>query len=197
MNNIIRTLTIVLFLLFSIFTLAQTTNSSSAVDSANSATSTNETSDSASTNSAKADSVAYVTPDLKFVDSKQTISSLRGLKGKVVFINLWATWCGPCLVEMPTIYKLRQAFKDREDLVFLMVDVDGKLDKAKQWMDKKEIDLPVYGMASQIPLELFSGSIPTTFIVDKQGRFVGRQVGAANYMDPVLIKLLNELLEEE
>ena len=197
MNPIIRNLISTLVILFSTFALAQRANSSSVVDSTNSGVSTNGTSDSASTNSAKADSVAYVTPDLKFVDSKQTISSLRGLKGKVVFINLWATWCGPCLVEMPTIYKLRQAFKDREDLVFLMVDVDGKLDKAKQWMEKKEIDLPVYGMASQIPLELFSGSIPTTFIVDKQGRFVGRQVGAANYMDPVLIKLLNELLEEE
>lgn len=197
MNNIIRNLISTLVILFSTFALGQRANSSSVVDSTNSGASTNGTSDSASANSAESDSMTYVTPDLKFVDSKQTISSLRGLKGKVVFINLWATWCGPCLVEMPTIYKLRQTFKDREDLVFLMVDVDGKLDKAKHWMEKKEIDLPVYGMASQIPIELFSGSIPTTFIVDKQGRFVGRQVGAANYMDPVLIKLLNELLEEE
>src|SRR5690606_5892980 len=102
----------------------------------------------------------YDTPALKYVDSTHAISNLRDLKGKVVFINLWATWCAPCLMEMPTIYKLRQTFKDRDDLVFLMVDVENKLDKAQKWMDKNKIDLPVFGMASQIPLELFSGSIP-------------------------------------
>ncbi|MHA6697142.1 TlpA family protein disulfide reductase [Chryseobacterium sp. A321] len=190
MNSIIRNFTSLLFILFATLSFAQNTSVGPSADSAAAAKVDTQSTDAS-------EPPAYITPDLKFVDSKESISSLRDLKGKVVFINLWATWCGPCLVEMPTIYKLRQTFKNHEDLVFLMVDVDGKLDKAKAWMDKKEIDLPVYGMASQIPLELFSGSIPTTFIVDKKGRFVGRQVGAANYMDPALIKLINELLEEE
>ncbi len=139
--------------------------------------------------------VANLAPDLQFVDETGQVIALSSLKGKVVFINLWATWCAPCLIEMPTIYKLRQTFQDRQDLVFLMVDIEGKLEKGRKWMQKKQIDLPVYGLASQIPMTLFTGSIPTTLLIDKEGKLFGRQIGAADYMNPALVKLIGELLD--
>jgi len=137
------------------------------------------------------------TPDLKFKDENGKTISLHSLKGKVVFINLWATWCPPCIHEMPSINELRKTFKDNKDLVFLMVDVDGKIEKSKEWMKKKKFDLPVHVPDGEIPRELFTGSIPTTIIVDKQNNIIGRQVGGADYMSPEVVELMKKLLNEK
>lgn len=137
------------------------------------------------------------TPDLKFKDENGKTVSLHSLKGKVVFINLWATWCPPCIHEMPSINELRKTFKDNKDLVFLMVDVDGNIKKSKEWMKKKKFDLPVHVPDSEIPRELFAGSIPTTIIVDKQNNIIGRQVGGADYSSKEVINLLTKLLNEK
>lgn len=137
------------------------------------------------------------TPYLKFKDENGKTISLRSLKGKVVFINFWATWCPPCIHEMPSINDLRKTFKDNKDLVFLMVDVDGKIEKSKEWMKKKKYDLPVHVPDSEIPRELFTGSIPTTIIVDKQNNIIGRQVGGADYSSKEVIDLMTKLLNEK
>jgi len=137
------------------------------------------------------------TPDLKFKDENGKTISLHSLKGKVVFINLWATWCPPCIHEMPSINELRKTFKDNKDLVFLMVDVDGKIEKSKEWMKKKKFDLPVHVPDGEIPRELFTGSIPTTIIVDKQNNIIGRQVGGADYSSKEVIDLMTKLLNEK
>ncbi|MGK9118279.1 TlpA family protein disulfide reductase [Olivibacter jilunii] len=137
------------------------------------------------------------TPDLKFKDEYGKTISLKSLKGKVVFINLWATWCPPCVHEMPSINELRKTFKDNEDLVFLMVDVDGDIEKSKKWMESKKFDLPVHVPDSEIPRDLFTGSIPTTIIVDKENNIVGRQVGGADYSSKEVIDLMTKLLNEK
>lgn len=136
-------------------------------------------------------------PDLKFKDENDRTISLKSLKGKVVFINLWATWCAPCIHEMPSINKLHKTFKDNDDLVFLMVDVDGNIEKAKKWMQNKKFDLPVHIPHGEIPRELFTGSIPTTIIVNKQNNIIGRQVGGADYFSPQVVDLIKKLLNEK
>ena len=135
-------------------------------------------------------------PDVTFKNEKGETLSLRSLKGKVVFINLWATWCPPCVYEMPTIHKLRQKFKDRDDLVFIMADVDGNLKKAHAFMEKNNYDLPVYVMEGKLPYELFEGSVPTTILIDKDNNVLGRQVGGTDYMHPDFIKLIEEQLKK-
>lgn len=142
------------------------------------------------------DSEVQQAPDLNFTDENGETVSLHELKGKVVFINLWATWCPPCIHEMPSINKLRQTFKDNDDLVFLMVDMDGEIETARKFMEKKKFDLPVHVVNSEIPRELFSGSIPTTIIVDKQNNIAGRQVGGADYMSPKIVEAIEGLLNE-
>lgn len=139
---------------------------------------------------------AQQTPDLKFKDENGKSISLHSLKGKVVFINLWATWCPPCIHEMPSINELRKTFKDNKDLVFLMVDVDGNMERSKKWMKNKKFDLPVHVPDGEIPHELFTGSIPTTIIVDKQNNIIGRQVGGADYMSQEVLDLIKKLLNE-
>ncbi|MBZ4190762.1 TlpA family protein disulfide reductase [Niabella sp. 3A5MI-3] len=142
-------------------------------------------------------SEAQETPDLKFKDENGKSVSLHSLKGKVVFINLWATWCPPCIHEMPSINELRKNFKDNKDLVFLMVDVDGNIEKSKKWMQGKKFDLPVYIPDGDIPRDLFTGSIPTTIIVDKKNNIIGRQVGGADYMSQEVLDLMKKLLDEK
>ncbi len=136
------------------------------------------------------------TPDLKFMDGNGAIISLSSLKGKVIFVNLWARWCLPCIYEMPSIAKLRKIYKDNDELVFLMVDVDGDIGKAKQFMDRKKFDLPVYIPYSEIPSDLFTGSIPTTIIIDKNNVVVGRQIGGADYASQEVTQLIAKLLNE-
>ena len=135
------------------------------------------------------------TPDLKFKDEDGRTISLSSLNGKVVFINFWATWCPPCIHEMPSINELKQSFKNNENIVFLMVDVDNKMEKSLAFMEKNRYDLPVYVPTSNIPPNYLGGAIPTTVILDKSGDMIARIEGGRDYTSPEIIKALNELVE--
>ncbi|HBN6702598.1 TPA: redoxin family protein [Elizabethkingia anophelis] len=135
------------------------------------------------------------TSGISFKDKEGKTVSLNELKGKVVFINFWATWCPPCIQEMPSINKLKQSFKDNEEIVFLMVDVDNKMEKSTAFMAKNGYDLPVYVPAGNIPPEYLGEAIPTTVILDKSGDMIGRIEGGRDYTSPEMLKILNELVE--
>lgn len=131
-----------------------------------------------------------------FKDEDGNVVSLSSLKGKVVFINFWATWCPPCIYEMPSINDLKKSFSDRDDMVFLMVDVDNKIDQSVAFMRDNQYDLPVYVPASMIPSDFLAGAIPTTVILDKEGEMVARLEGGRDYTDPDLVQALNELVAD-
>lgn len=118
---------------------------------------------------------------IKFKDVKGKEISMADLNGKVVFINFWATWCPPCLAEMPSINKLHQQFGEDGDVVFIMVDADANFEKSLSYMESRQYKMPVYTMASSIPENLFRGSLPTTIVFDKKGRIAFHEEGAANY----------------
>ena len=79
----------------------------------------------------------------EMIDADGKITTMEDLKGKVVFLNFWATWCGPCIAEMPTIQKLYDKFKDDKDIVILTVEVENKKEKAKNFMTSKNLTLPI------------------------------------------------------
>jgi len=133
----------------------------------------------------------YNTPIL-FRDSARKTVNLADLKGKVVFINFWATWCPPCRAEMKSINNLHAKLKNK-NIVFLMVDADSDYPKAKKFMDRKKYSLPIYEPASSMPDFLFSGSLPTTAILDKQGNIVFRQEGAVDFSNPKILDFLTTL----
>lgn len=133
--------------------------------------------------------------DVAFKDKDGKTVSLSSLKGKVVFINFWATWCPPCIHEMPSINKLKKSFNGNGDIVFLMVDVDNKMEKSSAFMKENGYDLPVYVPASDIPSNYLGGAIPTTVILDKSGDMIARMEGGRDYTDPQIVKALNELVE--
>ncbi len=130
---------------------------------------------------------------VKFKASNGTVINLEDLKGKIVFINFWATWCPPCLAEMPSINKFYEQFKTDKDIVVIMVDADNNFEKALKYMARKKYKLPVYNMASKVPQNLFAGSLPTTVVLNKEGAIVYNGVGAANYADAKFIAMINKL----
>lgn len=130
---------------------------------------------------------------IRFRDVKGKTVDLGDLKGKVIFLNFWATWCPPCLAEMPGVNQLYEKFKHDEGVVFILADADGNLVKAQKFMDKKHYQLPVYRIDSEIPDQLFKGSLPTTVVFDKDGRISYNESGAANYDDANFIKFINRL----
>lgn len=134
------------------------------------------------------------TADLIFQDQNGTTLSLNSLKGKVVFINFWATWCPPCIQEMPSINKLKQAFNGNDNIRFLLVDVDANIKKSTAFMAKNQYDLPIYIPASNIPPNFLGDAIPTTVILDKKGDLIARMEGGRDYADPKIIKALTELI---
>ena len=131
-----------------------------------------------------------------FKDETGNITDLSDLKGKVVFINFWATWCPPCIAEMPSINKLQEKFKDNEDFLVLMVDADNQPDKAIKFMAKRNYNLKVFTPASQIPTELLGNALPTTVLLNKKGETVFKHEGGADYTNQEFIKFIETLLKE-
>jgi len=120
----------------------------------------------------------------------------RDLKGKVVFMNFWATWCSPCIAEMPNIQELYNSYKDRTDIAFVMISLDRDPEKAKKFVDKKGFTFPVYtpDYSSGIPRVYESSSIPTTFVLSKEGLIDNMKIGMANYNTNKFRSYLNKLL---
>ena len=112
------------------------------------------------------------------------VIDLQQQKGKVVFINFWATWCPPCLAELPSINDFYLKVKDNPNIVFLSVDVDNDLPKSSLFLQKREYQFPVYGgRLDALPKQFYSGNIPTTLVIDKKGDVVFNHIDKANYDD--------------
>jgi len=129
------------------------------------------------------------------VDGK-TIN-LQQQKGKVVFINFWATWCPPCLAEMPTVNDFYQKVKDDPNIVFLCVDVDNRLNNSSVFMKNKGYQMPVYGgNLDGLPTTFYSGTIPTTLVINKRGMVVFNHAGKASYDGEEFAKFVSGLAKQ-
>jgi thiol-disulfide isomerase/thioredoxin len=114
-------------------------------------------------------------------------------KGKVVFINLWATWCGPCKAEMPGIQSLSERLKDKPiEFVMLSVDKEAALPKVNTFIERNDYTFPVFMPSGYLPDQLQVPSIPTTFIISKEGKILLKEVGTRNYNTKKMAKFLIE-----
>lgn len=123
-----------------------------------------------------------------------TLSSAE-MKGKILVIDFWATWCPPCRAEIPHFVDLQEAYRD-QGIVFVGISLDqgsGAEDKVSKFMQAQGINYPVV-MGDVEVQEAFGGipSIPTTFVVDREGNLVNRKVGykPASYFEAVFAELL-------
>lgn len=100
-------------------------------------------------------------------------------QGKTVFLNFWATWCPPCIAEMPDIQDLYT--KTRDDVAFVMISLDDDPDKARRFVERKGFDLPVYFLSSALPEVYDPKSIPTTYVIAPDGKIAMTRHGMAKY----------------
>ncbi len=120
------------------------------------------------------------------------ILDFRNLKGKVVLINFWATWCPPCIAEMSSMQALYEDYKDKVEFVFVSNE-----DKAvvTEFLQKKGYTLPVYTPLNYYPEGLEIDEIPRTFLIDVKGNIVIDKTGAANWNSDTVRETINKLLE--
>ncbi|WP_420475482.1 TlpA family protein disulfide reductase [Noviherbaspirillum sp. ST9] len=113
--------------------------------------------------------------DFSFTDTKGGTHSLSGHAGKWVLVNLWATWCAPCLAEMPELESLSKA---RSDLVVLGVAVDGQAPKrVEQFAEKLGVTYPVVAANAAVAKQFGPRGYPTTLLYDGTGQQVWRKEG--------------------
>ena len=117
-------------------------------------------------------------PDFTLKDANGATLRLSDYKGKVVLLNFWATWCGPCQIEIPWFMDFQQTYKDRNFAVLgVSLDDDG-WKSVKPYIEKKKLNYRVVVGTEELST-LYGGldSLPTTFILDRQGRIAAMHVG--------------------
>jgi thiol-disulfide isomerase/thioredoxin len=117
-------------------------------------------------------------------------------KGRPILLNLWATWCGPCLEEMPSISRLAASpeLKDR-NVAFVCVSTDESADTLRQFMTNKSWNMTIL-RATSIPPVFQTEGIPTTFLITPGGRVAAAEIGAAQWDDPSVIAFLQRLASD-
>lgn len=143
---------------------------------------------------APASNLAPEATAFSFRDEKGAVVSTDDLKGKVVFINFWATWCPPCIAEMPSLNDLYNQFKGEENIVFLFINEDDDTGKAVNFLAKKGYAMPMVTRAGNVPSGIYSGTLPTTVVLNKEGNVVFKEEGLAKYNSATFINQLKALL---
>lgn len=129
-----------------------------------------------------------------------TVKDLQGnklafdqYKGKVVFLNLWATWCGPCKAEMPGIHNLYTKMKGEPvEFVMLSIDKDKALQKVESYVKSNHYTFPVFMPSGYLAQQLQVPSIPTTFVISREGKIVMKEVGTRNYDTKKMLEFLRK-----
>ncbi len=112
--------------------------------------------------------------------------TLASASGKVVLLNFWATWCGPCRMEIPELIELQKQYKDSLQIISLLVDVDD-VEDAKKFVQDAGVNYPVAVATDEVRIRYGGVSaLPTLFVLDTQGRIVQKHVGL---YDPRLYEL--------
>ena len=138
----------------------------------------------------------FVYQDFKVTSLSGIAQARTGTKGNVVLLNFWATWCPPCREEIPAIEALSKAMKGQKFEVFA-VDVGEDAATVKAFVSEQKITYPVYLDPKNILSRTYaSQGIPTTYLLDKDGRFIAGMVGGYNYSNPEFIAFLSELAKK-
>jgi thiol-disulfide isomerase/thioredoxin len=123
--------------------------------------------------------------------------TLGEFRGKVVFLNFWATWCPPCRVEMPSMERLHKEFKD-QGLAMLAVDVQESPNEVARFMKQFRLSFPaLLDLEGEVTLRYRVSGLPTTLLIDRSGRVVGAAVGPRNWASPEATALIRSLLDRE
>ena len=134
----------------------------------------------------------------KLTDLQGDSVSMADLRGKVVFLNIWATWCAPCREEMPSMEKLYERLHGDKDFVMLAVSQDtSSRDEVVAYVKKHGYHFDVLLDPKNAVAEAYNVSgVPETFIIDREGRIVAHHSGAFDWSQPAIRDALEELLKD-
>jgi len=161
--------------------------------------------DAAPTATAKGSLVAFVhkatpeaLPDIAFADAQGSTKSLKDFSGKIVLLNLWATWCAPCREEMPSLDRLQKELGSDKFEVVALADDRGGIDAARKFFDSIKVEnLAVYAdPKARSGSKLRALGMPTTILIDKAGREIGRLPGPAAWDSPAAKTLIQTALTQ-
>ena len=138
---------------------------------------------------AKTNNVTPALPDFTVTAMDGSAISLADLKGKKVFVNLWATWCPPCREEIPSIEKL-QTKVDKQKVAFVMLSLDNDINLPKRFAIKNNLHLPVFYPAEGLPDIFKVDGIPATFIFNEKGELIRANTGAEDYDTEEYVRML-------
>jgi len=130
-------------------------------------------------------------PDFTVQDADRKVT-LHDLRGKVVVLNFWATWCPPCVEEMPSLVRMQSNLKDR--VVVLAVSVDDDERSYRTFLRKNNVDLLTVRDPQQKSNELYGTfKFPETYIIDRQGVVQRKFIGPVDWTRPDVVEYLNKL----
>lgn len=135
-------------------------------------------------------------PDIHFYDKSENKVTLEGFKGKVVLVNLWATWCEPCVAEMPSLNRLQGMMpEDQFKVVAISVDRSSRK-KVKDFLQNNGLDnLDLYwDQDRQIPLKWKYEGLPTSFLINREGAIVAQYDGPYEWDEEPLMGEIRALL---
>ncbi|UOY08681.1 TlpA family protein disulfide reductase [Muricauda sp. SCSIO 64092] len=139
----------------------------------------------------EADSVAAFTYSLRDLEGKEATRRIGD--GRITFLSFWATWCAPCIAELPSIEALYQDYGDAVD--FVLVTYENP-EVVQRFLSKKGIQLPVFHPLTEVPEVLQSSSLPTNYIIDAEGNILIKEKGAANWNSKKVRGLLDGLIKQ-
>ena len=142
------------------------------------------------------DDAKTISADFDFTDEKGNIQNTSSLRGRVVFINFWASWCPPCRAEFPSIEALYTQFKDNPDIFFLTINEDSNSAAGRAYLEDEGFSVPMYQSMGNVSSEIYSGRLPTTVVLDKNGTVRYYHTGIANYASKKFVKQIEELINE-
>lgn len=136
-------------------------------------------------------------PDFSYPDIDSSFHALSDYKGKYVFIDVWATWCGPCLMQQPALEAIEEQYKDNPNIVFMGVSIDKNGEAWKKMVTQKDMDgvqvLAEAAFDSKITKGYNISAIPRYIMIDKEGKLI--DASAPRPMSDDLKVLLSELLQ--
>jgi thiol-disulfide isomerase/thioredoxin len=139
------------------------------------------------------------TTDVTVLTKDGGTTTLEQFRGKFVVLNFWATWCGPCIRELPSLERLNAALPDDKALVVLVSQDRGGFKQTERFLKKLDVEFPDNFVDERLRFSRALGvvSLPTTILIAPDGREVGRLVGAAEWDSPEALALVNWYLDRD
>ena len=127
--------------------------------------------------------------DLKGINTSST--NLKNLRGKVLFLNFWGTWCPPCRTEWPTVQKLYDLRKDK--LEFALIAMQDQEEDVKKFLKDNNYSVPVYIAESPLDPKILPQAFPTTYLIGKDGRILKKEDSSMDWSKDSILEFIDNV----